>query len=478
MEDKRSFWSVFYEQLASLKFTIFILFALAATSLVGTLLPQGGSQEEIVARYGAAMAKIIDMLGLADLYHAGWFRLLLLLLGVNLIVCTMERLPKTLKLLRYRDRTVEPEKLLKLASHAEMKTSFTWDQVRPVLERIVSETIGPVRRVEMPSGDGAYAAVAEKGRWSLLMVYVVHLSVLVVLLGALTGSVFGFKAFMNIAEGESTDEAEPPSGNGVFQLPFQVRLDKFDVSFYEGGMPKDYRSDVTIIDGGREALKGSVRVNDPLTYNGVTFYQASYGSVLKQAEIEIQNTQSGAVYKLTLPFKEMVDIPETQSKIMAMHYEEDFSGFGPAIVLVVFDEGAKPAVSRVLVNHPDFHGNQFQNYRVRVLRTEQSRYTGLQVKRDPGVWIVWCGFITMILGIAAAYWMGSRKVWVWASTGAGKGGVRIVVAGRADKDTFAFEQIFEDLCEQLRTELKAEDANAAADGAPKAGSRKNGQEIR
>jgi cytochrome c biogenesis protein len=122
MENKGSFWSAFYEQLASLKFTIFILFALAVSSLIGTLLPQGMTEQELAMRYGPGAATWIDFFGLSDLYHAGWFRMLLLLLGINLVVCTLERLPKTVKLVRFREQQMDPQKLLKFANHAQFST--------------------------------------------------------------------------------------------------------------------------------------------------------------------------------------------------------------------------------------------------------------------------------------------------------------------------------------------------------------------
>ena len=73
-----------------------------------------------------------------------------------------------------------------------------------------------------------------------------------------------------------------------------VRCDKFEVSFYDTGAPKEFRSDLAIIDKGREVLKDSIIVNDPLTYEGITFYQANYGNTLKGAEIELTDRDSGA----------------------------------------------------------------------------------------------------------------------------------------------------------------------------------------
>ena len=78
----------------------------------------------------------------------------------------------------------------------------------------------------------------------------------------------------------------------VLTLPFEVRCDNFDVSFYDTGMPKEFRSDLTILADGREALKQSIWVNDTLTFEGVTFYQSSYGAVLKNRQKSNSRTRN------------------------------------------------------------------------------------------------------------------------------------------------------------------------------------------
>ena len=56
-----------------------------------------------------------------------------------------------------------------------------------------------------------------------------------------------------------------------------MRLDQFSVSFYSSGAPKEFKSTVTILEGDRQVLTESIRVNHPLTYKGISFYQSSYG---------------------------------------------------------------------------------------------------------------------------------------------------------------------------------------------------------
>jgi len=48
---------------------------------------------------------------------------------------------------------------------------------------------------------------AESGRWTRIGVYIVHSSILLLLVGALIGSFFGFKANMQLDEGATSDTA-------------------------------------------------------------------------------------------------------------------------------------------------------------------------------------------------------------------------------------------------------------------------------
>jgi cytochrome c biogenesis protein len=100
---KKGFWQGIYQKLASPKLTVAIFLVLAAVSVVGTLMPQGLSEADLQRHYGQRAIWFITTFGLNDLYHTGWFRLLILFLCANLVVCTIERLPKTLKLIRRRE---------------------------------------------------------------------------------------------------------------------------------------------------------------------------------------------------------------------------------------------------------------------------------------------------------------------------------------------------------------------------------------
>ncbi|HUH66975.1 MAG TPA: cytochrome c biogenesis protein ResB [Syntrophales bacterium] len=449
---KKGFWQGLYQNLASPKLTVVIFLVLAAASVVGTLLPQGQDLVHLQRHYGPRAFWFITTFGLHDLYHTGWFRLLLLILCANLIICTVERLPKTLKIFRHHEEDVDPEKLLRCSLNCRFTSAFPRGVTEARLNSIISQGFGDLQRLDTVDH---LALVAEKGRWSPFMVYVVHASVLLVLLGALVGSIFGFKGVMNILEGEATNEVMLEDSDKGLSLPFQVRCDRFEVSYYDNGMPREFRSDLTLTQGGQEVLKRELRVNDPLTYEGVTFYQASYGTILKDADVELTDRESGAVRRLKIPFREWTDIPGTKDKVQILRFSPDFQGLGPAIGVLILREGHEPIGSWILMDK-EFHGNVVATYRVKVIGSQVAQYTGLQVRRDPGVWLVWLGFAAIIVGIGLIYYVSHRRLWVWAEEDTGSETTTVIIAGRTNRSEISFEQDFKRLCDRLRAELTEE----------------------
>jgi len=441
--------------LSSLKLTLVLFFALAAASVIGTLLPQEVSLLELRDHFSPVAASLISLLALNNLYHSIWFRILLLLLCTNLAACTLERLPKTIRLIRRFEAPFDAQKLSKFGLSSSIAAALPLEQTQSVVESSVCETFGRMCRIEsgQVGGLGPFCAVSETGRWSRLMVYVVHLSVLIVLVGALAGSYLGFKGTMNLIEGETSDKVMLAESESVTELPFALRCDKFEVSFYDTGAPKEFKSDLAIVENGREVLKQSIVVNDPLTYEGITFYQASYGTYLKEAGIELTDPDSSKKIAMTLPFRQPVTIPGTSDQLMIAEYQEDLMRVGQAIELVYGKKGQQSSAKWILVDRP-YHGNRIENYLVRVTQTDKARFTGLQVKKDPGIWLVWAGFTLMTLAIGLTFYSSHRKLWVCIEPDKKRKKTIVTLAGRASRNEQVFKEKFEALRASLENRLK------------------------
>ena len=88
-----------------------------------------------------------------------------------------------------------------------------------------------------------------------------------------------FRGNVSISEGQSADVVFLNADNGMLvqDLPFEVKLKKFHIDFYNTGMPRDFASDIEVTDKATgEKLERTIRVNHPLTLHGITIYQASF----------------------------------------------------------------------------------------------------------------------------------------------------------------------------------------------------------
>jgi len=59
-------------------------------------------------------------------------------------------------------------------------------------------------------------------------------------------------------------------------------------------------------------------------------------------------------------------------------------------------------------------------------------YTGLQVNRDPGVWVVYCGFILMIIGCYTTFFTSHQQICIELVQTGKK--TEVIVAGTANKN--------------------------------------------
>jgi cytochrome c biogenesis protein len=89
-----------WDFLCSIKLTIFILVLLAATSIIGTIIPQGEAGEEFIKNIGPVWQRIIISFHLYDMYHSAWFQMIIFILSLNLIACSINKIPGTIKLFK------------------------------------------------------------------------------------------------------------------------------------------------------------------------------------------------------------------------------------------------------------------------------------------------------------------------------------------------------------------------------------------
>ena len=267
---KPSFIESVWDFFCSLKLSIALLIALALTSIIGTVVPQGNIPPEYLQTISESKFKLYQSLSFFDMYHSWWFMLLLYLLTVNLVACSIKRLPRVWKIVSEPQLVMDEsfEKSLSL-THEVKVSGDAVAKMEGFLKGVMGEPV-------VTEKDGAIHLFVQKRPWCRLGVYVVHLSVIIIFIGVIIGSFFGYKAFVNIVEGTSVDTVYTQKEKPI-PLGFAVRCENFSVSYYNTGAPKEFKSILTVLENG-QPVKGydkiPVIVNDPLTYKGITFYQS------------------------------------------------------------------------------------------------------------------------------------------------------------------------------------------------------------
>jgi cytochrome c biogenesis protein len=187
-------------------------------------------------------------------------------------------------------------------------------------------------------------------------------------------------------------------------LGFQVRCDAFRVDFYPDGSPREYVSTLTFLDGGRVVFDHvPLRVNHPISYRGLNFYQASYGiDILPIVEVR-QEGGRGAPHTLQLKQGEAQPIPGTEVQLGFMQYREKVHGHGEAILLVLFPPDSQPEGFWLLKRDSGMEGVQVGDLSFVFKDLEQTYYTGIQVSHDPGVPVVWVGCSLLVIGMMVTF---------------------------------------------------------------------------
>lgn len=435
---------------------MFLLISLAVISIIGTVIPQGTPPEEYLAQISQTKINLYKALGFFDMYHSWWFILLLFLLTANLVACSIKRLPNIWKIITQPVTVLSSNLEKSIANIAVMKTSA---EPAALKDRMAALLKTDFAEPTVSEADGGWHLFAEKTPWCRLSVYFVHLSIIVIFIGAIIGSIFGYKGYVNIPEGGSVSKVMLRSGKEL-DLGFSLRLEQFSVAKYPNGAPKEFKSILTVLENGKpvpDFTNARVIVNDPLTYKGITFYQSSYGNAgnyfFTVSGLDGKNSQS-----LTLDSNSSATLPDGSS-MHVLEATDDISQFipeysGPAAQVEIHTPQGESEKVIVYADNPELniqHAREHKNGVVLQYKGAQKKmYTGLQVAKDPGVWIVWSGCFLMMIGVYAAFFLSHRRIWVHIRNGA------VTIGGNTSKNQGAFQNTFEDLVAKFKTHLSKE----------------------
>lgn len=433
--------------LADLRLAILLLLAIALFSASGTVIEQGESlafyqanYPEHPALFGFLTWKVIAALGLDHVYRTWWFLALLILFGSSLTACTFTRQVPTLKAAQRWQYYTQPRQFQKLALSAEVESSL--DALATQLE---------TRRYKVfREGTSLYARKGIIGRIGPI---IVHASMLITLVGSIIGSMTGFMAQEMVPAGETFQVKSifdaGPWAEAQIPKDWSVKVNRFWIDYTPEGSIDQFYSDLSVIDAeGKEADRQTIYVNKPLRYKGVTFYQADWAiagvrirlnnsPTLQLPMAQLDTGGKGRIWGTWVPTK--TDLSDGVSVLA-----KDLQG-----TLLVYDNTGQ----LVATVH---EGQSTQVNGITLWIDEVVGSTGLQIKADPGIPIVYSGFGLLMLGVIFSY-VSHSQVWALES------GDRLYLGGKTNRAQVAFEQEMLTVLDQL-----AQSSPAPASAQPEA----------
>jgi len=349
-------------RLGSMSLAITLLTVLALASVIGTVLLQNQDQGDYLQQFGPIWYWVFRALGLFDMYHTWWFLSLLGFLMLSLTVCLYRNVPRFLKEMKSKKVPVSDSAI------KHMEHVHHWQLPEQSLEKIISPIKDQLKEwtIRSEERNGITYLRADKGHYHKWGYIFVHSAMLVILIGGWISVHYGFRGNMQVPVGAKEHEISFLKGTSTESLvmPFYVRCNDFSIDFYPNGMPKEFKSNLTIIDGGKEVLTSDIIVNDPLYYKGVRIYQASFGDggsnirlkLMKldgSGDVEIAKTKVYTTFKddktgITL---EITDFrPHNVENMAEVNEPKDFQDLGASVDYVMRGPGLKPVKIRSFID--------------------------------------------------------------------------------------------------------------------------------
>jgi cytochrome c biogenesis protein len=423
----------FFKYIADLRFAICILLLIAICSIIGTVIEQDQPIETYKLNYpltspifGIFSWDLILKYGLDHVYKTWWFITLIIIFGISLSTCTfLQQLP-ALKLARrcqFFRNPLQFQKLnLSLKSYSLNLNSFLFNKKTNNYHIFQQKNI----------------FYCYKGLIGRLGPIIVHFSMLLILIGTIISSVLGFKAQEIIPKTEIF-HVQNIIGNGIFTTIPRIshRINDFWITYNSRNIVQQFYSDISVLnDNGLELTRQTIFVNSPAKYNGVTYYQTDWNLVGIRIKVDNQ----------TINQYPLIPILSKQEKLWVSWIPLDAT-LNNGLTLLINNLEGYLSIYNI---QGEFIGNLELNELANFSRTfslvDIISATGLQIKVDPGINLIYTGFGLLMISTLFSY-ITYSQIWIIQKDG------NIFIGGSTTRATYEFEIEFFQTLKQFESKV-------------------------
>lgn len=461
-----------WQTAASIKTGVVLLILVVILAAAGTVILQRPmtEPEDMQRAYSPAALRLLDATGLTDVFHAWWFIGLMILVSLCIIAASIDRFPNAW---RFYSRPYKyPDSSFRRALYPQKSIPIADEESGLVAAERALHSIG--MKPERVVREDHFGIFAERHRISEMAVYIVHASLLLIFLGWIIDGVYGWRGTLSLNEGQTSNVVELRDGK-MKALPFSLRCDAAGQENYKDGTPKKWWSKLAVVEGGQDVKTKEIVVNDPLVYNGVRFYQSSFGENGKVDKLVVEATPNPAFKAAsgsatagslspqannTKEFAFTVGDTADLDADTTVRFAEFFTDYAvrdgqvykrsnelgsPAAHLIVTKKSSGQSFDVWFPQLDEVADNSKAPYLLEPKDLKLGHFTGLQVSHEPGQWGVWSGVVLLGIGLTFVFYVVHMRFWTVPVRDELSGGLKLWVGGSANRNRDAFEQRFNDL---------------------------------
>lgn len=411
-----------FRSIADLRFSIFILLLISCFSIIGTVIEQDQPIEIYKTNYsltnpvfGFLTWDFIVYFGLDHVYKTWWFFLLICLFGASLVCCTfLQQLP-SLKIARRCQFFRTTQQFYRL----KMSTTLNELSFNKILLRIKNNDYSVFHQKNI-----IYCYKGLSGRIAPILV---HFSMILILFGTIFGSLSGFKAQEIIPKTESFQIQNSLNTGKFTTIPnTSARINDFWITYNKNTSISQFYSDISVLSyKGNEISRKTISVNDPLIYKNIYYYQTDWNLI---------GLRFATLNNSTIEWP-LVNIGTSSNKVWLTYVA--FNNFlnNGLIVIINNLEGYCSIYNETGKFLGNVELNEMINFNQKFNFSEIISSTGLQIKKDTGIPIIYTGFFFLMISTLVSY-ITYSQIWIVQKD------KKIFIGGTTNRAAFDFELDF------------------------------------